>query len=166
MKRQFDILLEKLRANKKPLFENAQITAAHDKVVIDSKALAANKEDIVKSKSAAYYAQLEVLSQEGAMLTVTAIKRVNQSTGNAVDMSSRTFQEEADVVAEMNPGNYHSPMSLPLTILKKVADYNSSFNIPLKDKYRYKANTETEVYDDYNKGKQPKGTRKNGRGQQ
>jgi hypothetical protein len=166
MKRKFDILLEQLRANKKPLFENAQVTAAHDKVVIDPKALAANKEDIIKQKSASYYAQLEALAQEGAMLTVTAIKRVNQSTGNAVDMSSRTFQEEVDVVSEMNPGNYHSPMSLPLTILKKVTDYNGSFNIPLKDKYRHKPNLDSETHDEYNKGKQPKGTRNNGRGQQ
>lgn len=139
------------------------ITAVHDKVVIDPKALEQAKDTIVTRKGHPFYNQLKILAQGQRLLTVSAIKRVNKTSANMTDAASATWEEEADVVQQFNPGSYHSPMSIPLCILKKVSDYNGSFNIPLDPETRGKARGSNEVYDDsYDKGKQPKGTRTKG----
>lgn len=140
--------------------ESTDIIASHDKVVIDPKQLAKQKEDISTKKSPSYYTQLEKLANDKEILTISSIKRVNRPTANLVDGASHTFQEEADVVRQYNPGNYFAPMSVPLSLLVKIADYNGSFNLPVNG--RKEANLKSEVHSDYNSGKQPRGTITNG----
>jgi hypothetical protein len=160
-KYKFFALLEHFKILDSIILESCDsITAAHDKVVIDPESLAKNKELIVNRKGPSFFEQLKVLANQKKILTVTAIKRVNRNSSNFVDSNSSTFDEEVDVVNMMNPGNFHSPMTLPLTILKKVSDYNGSFNIPLDDEYQNKPNLDSEIRDEYNSGKQPRGTRK------
>ncbi len=159
----FDLIYE--RVMKKLLVEDTTdaITAVHDKVVIDPDALEKVKADLVAKKGQPYFNQLKVLAQGKRLLTVSAIKRVNKTSGNMTDAASGTFTEEADVVQQFNPGSYHSPMSVPLCVLKKVSDYNGSFNIPLdSDTDGSKKNTAGKYDDAYDKGVQPKGTRTKG----
>jgi len=139
--------------------ENAEIITAHDKVLIDPKALGSNAEELIKRKGQPYYNQLKLLANEKRLLTVTAIKRVNRTSANFTDGGSSTWQDEVDVVSQFNPGNFHSPMSLPINILVKHSDYNGSFQTPLDDSTGYKPNTQEDTISDYNDGKQPKGTR-------
>lgn len=162
MSSKFNTLLEELMAKTDVIIsENNQITAAHDKVIIDPQQLAKNMAEIVSRKGQPFYNQLRVLANEKRLLTVSAIKRVNRNSGSFTDGDSGTYQEEVDVVSQFNPGNYHSPMSLPITILTKVSDYNGSFNIPLDDNTNFKYKTEKEQRDEYDAGKQPRGTRWN-----
>lgn len=163
MKYGFETLIEQIleRKDNYAILENSGICYAHDKVVIDPAGLAEQKQDIIKRKGAPYYEQLRLLATSKDILTVSAIKRINKPSSNFVDGNSASGQEEADVVRQFNPGSFHSPMSVPLSILKKVSDYNGSFNQPLPDETEYKAKTNKEVRDDYNKGKDPKGTRHN-----
>lgn len=160
MQSKFTSIFEKVMQSVSTINEGAEIIASHDKVVIDPKLLNDQKEAICKLKNPSFYAQLEKLAKDQEILTISSIKRVNRPSGNLTDGESHTFQEEADVVRQYNPGNYYAPISLPLSVLTKITDYNGSFNLPVGG--RKEANLNSEVKDDYNKGKQPKGTLQNG----
>lgn len=134
-------------------------------VVIDAKALK-NKTiatELVARRGIEFYKNLEVLARTKQTMLVSALKIVKPTSAYISETSPNNF-EEADLVVQKVPGLYNSPITVPTSILKTVAGSCDIYGHPIPDEF----NQKTEIVktanmdNEYNNGKQPRGTRANG----
>lgn len=119
------------------------------------------RKEITSKKGQAYLAQLEKMADDGIKLYVSALKIVRPTSAFIAETHPTNF-EEADVVNQKHPGCYSSPMTVPTTILKMIADPSNVMQVPLDKDLEYDNKiSKSKIQDDsYNKGEQPEGTRK------
>ena len=162
-------ILEKYNPEKilQPLLENYDSTTIKggDFVVIDPAAL--QNEDIAKEliqrKGSDYFKNLQILAKRKQPMLVSALKTLRKSSSYIAGPTSEN-SEEADLVAHEVPGLYRAPITVPVSIIKRLVASNNIMQFPIDDQFVQK-NKETRAEtlpNEYNKGKQPKGTRKNG----
>jgi hypothetical protein len=134
-------------------------------VVINKEALADPdiSKDLKIRRGPEFVKNLEVLANSGQTLFVSALKIVKPSSAYMAETAPNNF-EEADIVVQKVPGLYNSPMTVPTSILKTVVAPNDIYGHPIPDEFSQKTKIEKgrTLDNEYNKGKQPKGTRTNG----
>ena len=134
-------------------------------VVVDPEAL--KNEDITKElkmkRGEDFYSNLVLLAKSKKPLYVSALKIVKPTSSYIAEIAPNNF-EEADLVVHTTPGFYHSPITVPTSILKTITDPMYVMQQPIDPSIVQKNRiTKSETLDnEYNKGKQPKGTIKNG----
>ena len=134
-------------------------------VVIDPKAL--KNLDVARSlrstRGEEFFANLVVLAKSAQPMFVSALKSVKPSSAYIADTSPNNF-EEADLVVQKVPGFYAAPITVPTVILKTIVAPNDIHGHPIPDEFNQKSKeTRGDTLDnEYNKGKQPKGTRTKG----
>lgn len=135
-------------------------------VVINPEALRSKAlvQPILMRKGEGYIAQLNKLATEKQVLYVSALKSLRTTSGYLSEAPS-SHAEEADLVIHSVPGLYTSPITVPVALLKLDTAPGDIMQKPIDDKYVAKNKTNGKGVtgpDEYNKGKQPKGTRVNG----
>jgi hypothetical protein len=134
-------------------------------VVIDPKAV--KNPDIVKElkmkRGEEFYNNLVFLSKKKQPMYVSALKVVKPSSAYISEISPNNF-EEADLVSHTAPGLYYAPITVPTSILKTIVDPMFANQLPIDDEFSQKTKiTKGDTLEnEYNSGKQPKGTRANG----
>lgn len=134
-------------------------------VVIDGKALK-NRDiasELIKRRGEGFYQNLTLLANSKQPLYVTALKIVKPTSAYIAETAPNNF-EEADIVIHKTPGLYSSPITVPTSILKPIVDPMFAHQLPIDDSLVHKPKlTKAEKFgDEYNSGKQPKGTITNG----
>lgn len=162
-------ILEKYNPEKiiSPILEHYNPTSIHGGsfVVIDPKAV--KNPDIVKElkmkRGEEFYNNLVFLSKKKQPMYVSALKIVKPSSAYIAETSPNNF-EEADLVSHTAPGLYYAPITVPTSILKTIVDPMFANQLPIDDEFSQKTKiTKGDTLEnEYNSGKQPKGTRENG----
>ena len=134
-------------------------------VVIDQNQLSdpdISKELKVK-RGPEFFNNLLLLAKKKQPLYVSALKIVKPTSAYISEISPNNF-EEADVVIHKTPGLYSAPITVPVSILKTIVDPMFAHQLPIDDELSQKSPiVKGQTLDnEYNKGKQPKGTRTNG----
>ncbi len=134
-------------------------------VVIDPTAL--KNPDIAKELKAKrgveFYNNLALLAKSAQTLYVSALKVVKPTSAYISELPANNF-EEADLVVQKVPGLYNSPITVPTSILKTIVSPSDVYGHPIPDEFNQKSpivKGET-LPNEYNKGKQPKGTKTKG----
>lgn len=134
-------------------------------VVIDPEALSDPdiSKELKSKRGGDFYKNLEILAATKQTMFVSALKIVKPTSAYISEISPNNF-EEADLVVQKVPGLYNSPITVPTSILKTVVNPMDIHGHPIPDEFSQKIRIEkgTELDNEYNKGKQPKGTRNNG----
>ena len=134
-------------------------------VVVDPAAL--KNEDIARpliaKKGDGFFKNLQLLAHNKQTLYVSALKSVRPATTYLMGASPDNF-EEADIVMHNAPGLYYAPITVPVSILKTIVDPMFIMQLSIDPKFNQKDNsTKGQTLDnEYNNGKQPKGTVKAG----
>lgn len=134
-------------------------------VVIDPEALK-NPEiskELKMKRGEEFYKNLEVLAKSAQTLFVSALKIVKPTHAYIAEIAPNNF-EEADLVVQKVPGLYNAPITVPTSILKTIVNPMDIHGHPIPDEFNQKTQiTKGQTLDnEYNKGKQPKGTVSNG----
>lgn len=134
-------------------------------VVIDPEAMKNSdiRRELTVKKGAPYVAQLDKLAADKHIMYVTALKTLRTTSGYLSEAPSNN-PEEADLVNHNVPGLYTNPISAPVAILKTDTAPGDIMQKPIPDEFNAKVKLDkgSNYSDDYNQGKQPKGTRANG----
>lgn len=134
-------------------------------VVIDPKAI--KNPDICKElkmkRGEEFYNNLVFLSKKKQPMYVSALKIVKPTSAYIAETSPNNF-EEADLVSHTAPGLYYAPITVPTSILKTIVDPMFANQLPIDDEFSQKTKiTKGDTLEnEYNSGKQPRGTRTNG----
>lgn len=162
-------ILEKYDPEKllQPLLENYddQTVKGGDFVILDTDALKNEdiSRDLIKRKGQDFFKNLVLLANKKQIMLVSALKTLRPSSSFIAGPTSAN-SEEADLVAHEVPGLYRTPLTVPVSVIKRFVPSNMIMQVPIDDKFVMKIpdNAPKELPNEYNKGKQPKGTRKNG----
>ncbi len=162
-------LLEKydLEEIVKPIMEHYNDTSIRGGsfVVIDPKGLSFKKtaDELISKRGQEFYNNLMVLAKQKKPLYVSALKIVKPTSAYMAETAPNNF-EEADLIIHNVPGLYHSPITVPTSILKMAVSPMFINQHPISDEFASHHKTEkgTPAENEYIKGKQPKGTVNNG----
>lgn len=139
-------------------FDNTSIRGGSF-VVVDQKALAKHKNDIVSRKGEEFFSNVMVLAKEKSPLYVSALKVVKPTNAFISELPNKQF-EEADLVVHKTPGLYSAPITLPVSVLKQIVDPMFAHQMKPSDDLNQnnKIEKSTTAGNEYNRGEQPKGT--------
>lgn len=134
-------------------------------VVLDPEALKNQdiRKDLTVKKGATYLAQLDKMAADKMVMYVSALKTLRTTSGYLSESPS-SHPEEADLVNHKVPGLYTGIISVPCSILKTHTSSSDIMQHPIDDQFVAKTKTDrgSNLENEYNKGKQPKGTINNG----
>jgi hypothetical protein len=134
-------------------------------VVLDPEALKNDdiRKELTMKKGAPYVAQLDKMANDKQKMYVSALKTLRTTSGYLSEAPS-SHPEEADLVNHSVPGLYTGIMTVPTSILKTVTAAGDIMQEPIDDRYvaKTKLDKGSKLENEYNSGKQPKGTRANG----
>lgn len=120
------------------------------------------RDTLTRKHGSSFILQLDKLAKDEQVLFVSAMKTHRPSSVYISETPPGNF-EEADVVNHKVPGLYSNPMTVPVSVLTKIRESGDVMQQTMDDEFVHKPKLGNETQDDsYNKGKQPKGTRKNG----
>lgn len=162
-------LLEKYNPESifKVISENCDPSKIHPGsfVIIDPEALKNQdiRKDMTMKKGAPYLAQLDKMASDGQVMYVSALKTLRTTSGYLSESPS-SHPEEADLVNHKVPGLYSGIITVPCSILKTSTAAGDIMQKSIDDQFVAKNKQEKgkELENEYNKGKQPKGTVNNG----
>lgn len=121
------------------------------------------RKELTIKKGATYLAQLDKMAADKHIMFVSALKTLRTTSGYLSEAPS-SHPEEADLVNHKVPGLYTGIITVPCSILKTVTEAGNIMQHPIDDQFVAKVKHEkgATLDNEYNKGKQPKGTVNNG----
>jgi len=146
------------------IVENLDQSKVHAGSFVLISADALKNEDIrtplVVKKGESYVAQLEKLANDKQIMYVSALKTVRTTSGYLSEAPS-SHPEEADLTLHKVPGLYTGILTVPVSILIPYRSSSDIMQQPIDDSLvaKTKIDRGTVLDNEYNNGKQPKGTR-------